>query len=445
MRIFSPSSNRVALASCQDQLSQSQQLLNAIDNTMAIIEFSPQGQILAANPQFLTTMGYQETELIGRHHRMFCLSAFTNSPEYARFWQRLASGESLSDRFQRLNKQGQSVWLEASYIPVKDVQGSVTKVIKLATDITQQVTQEQQQRSILDAINRSMAVIEFNLQGEVLNANKNFLQTMGYQLAEIVGQHHRLFCSEEEHTSTAYRKFWEQLNRGDYISDTFMRLSKNGQAVWLRASYNPLYDAAGKLYGVIKIASDISERVRQVEEESKAAQLAYEISLETDQSAARCTETVQQTVDMVQSIEADLAQVAHLIKALDKQSAEIGSIVQVIQEIAEQTNLLALNAAIEAARAGSQGRGFAVVADEVRNLAQRTSQATIEIKKVVQENQKLAENAVIEMDKSQQKVEQGITLANHAGKVVASIRHEAQRVVQAIGQYTDTVDTSHRH
>lgn len=427
------------LQQCQVQLAASQQVIGVIRQTFAMIEFTAQGEILDANPPFLAVMGYRLEDIRGQNHRMFCSQAQLASPAYAKFWQRLADGESFSDRYMRFAKGGREVWLEASYMPVRDAQGKVVKVIKLATDITERMHIEHQHDSYLQAINRSTAVIEFNLAGEVQEANEIFLSTMGYRLEEIRGVHHRQFCTHEDAASDEYRRFWQRLNQGEFIADRFKRVAKGGRVVWLWATYNPLYDAGGRLYGVIKFATDITHQVEHREAESAAAQLAFDIARETDESAIKGAATVEETVQVVRGIADELAKVAGNIGALGAQSERISSIVQVIRGIAEQTNLLALNAAIEAARAGEQGRGFAVVADEVRNLAARTSQATVEINDVVRLNHDLALQAVSGMDGSKQKAEQGVLLANKAGEVMLEIRDEAQRVVDAIGQFTQAM------
>jgi len=283
-----------------------------------------------------------------------------------------------------------------------------------------------------------MAVIEFNLEGEVVNANQNFLDLMGYRREEVIGQHHRLFCLNEDSHSEGYRQFWARLNKGEFMSDRFRRVTKQGRQVWLRATYNPLYDASGRVYGVVKFASDITAQVERRDSEAAAAQLAHDIAKETDVSADHGTRTVAQTVAVVTDIASELANVAEQIEGLNKQSEQITSIVQVIRSIADQTNLLALNAAIEAARAGEQGRGFAVVADEVRQLASRTSQATQEINGVVQQNQNLARSAVSSMATTRERARQSVDLANQAGEVIREIRSESQRVVEAVAQFSVT-------
>jgi methyl-accepting chemotaxis protein len=429
-----------ALKESNQQLAVQNQILDAINHTMAMIEFTPAGEILKANPLFLQLTGYRSEEVLGKHHSVFCPPEVARSSEYQRFWQRLGGGESFSDRFMRLAKGGCPIWLEASYIPVTDQAGKVTKVIKLATDITRAMNAEQEHKSLLNAINRSMAVIEFTLDGHIVDANENFLKTVGYRLEEVKGKHHRIFCDAETAASNQYQQAWQLLNKGEYLSGRFKRMNCSGQAVWLRATYNPLYDNNGKLYGVVKFASDITNQVERRHAESSAAKLAFDIAAETDESAREGTETVQATVEVVRSIASELEQVSEHINALGNQSERINSIVQVIRGIAEQTNLLALNAAIEAARAGEQGRGFAVVADEVRNLAARTSQATLEINDVVLKNMELAQQAVSGMGESKTKSEQGVQLANQAGEVMLKIRNEAQRVVDAIGQFSNAIE-----
>lgn len=412
--------------------------LSAIRQSMAMIEFDPQGVVLTANPIFLSVVHYSLDEVVGQHHRIFCSRSQTESPEYGKFWQRLRQGERFSSRFSRRTREGSEIWLEATYMPVLNDQGAVIKVIKIASDITRQVQLEQQHSSYLEAINRSMAVIEFSLDGHVLHANQRFQELMGYREDEIAGQHHRIFCRPEDSRSDAYRQFWARLNRGEYIADRFCRVTKQGRQVWLRATYNPLYDANGKIYGFVKFANDITAQVERRDAEASAAQLAHDIAKETDVTANHGTQTVIETVAAVNEIANELTTVAEQIEGLNKQSEQISSIVQVIRSIADQTNLLALNAAIEAARAGEQGRGFAVVADEVRQLASRTSQATQEINNVVQQNNQLTRMAVSSMATTRGRARDSVTLVNQAGEVIQDIRNESQRVVEAVAKLSVT-------
>jgi methyl-accepting chemotaxis protein len=410
--------------------------LAAISRSMAMIEFSPDGIIIDANENFCKTMGYRAEEIRGKHHRIFCEKEFYSSEAYARMWRELGRGEPLSETFLRLDKAGREVWLEASYMPVIGANKHVMSVIKVASDVSAAMHKERQNQSMINAISRSMAMIEFSPDGKIITANENFLNSMHYQLNEVIGQHHSLFCTREETDSPAYKAFWASLNRGEFHSHRFERVDKQGRTVFLEASYNPLFDVKGRLYKVVKFATDITA---QVSVQQSAAKTAHDTSVQTDASAQKGSAVVQQTVQVIEDISSDLSEAARSLDAVNTQSEIIGSIVQTIRGIADQTNLLALNAAIEAARAGEHGRGFAVVADEVRSLAARTSKATLEIVDVVRQNNELARNAVASMQSSLSRTGVGVELANEAGAVILEIQQGARHVVDAISQFNSTL------
>ncbi|MEX5504982.1 PAS domain-containing methyl-accepting chemotaxis protein [Pseudomonas putida] len=433
---FHRKSDLVEIQRTHQALSGTQAKLAAISHSMAMIEFAPDGTILDANERFCQAMGYSADELRGKHHRLFCEPGYAQTAEYQQLWRELGQGKAISGTFERLDKAGREVWLEASYMPVLDEQRQVTSVIKVAADISQRVVQEHESESLLKAIGRSMAVIEFTPQGRVIKANQNFLDTMGYRLDEVVGRHHGLFCLPQERESAEYREFWASLNRGEYHSHRFERINKQGQMVYLEASYNPIFDSKGRLYKVVKFASDIT---RQVSTQQTAADAAHASSMQTDACARKGTEVVQQTVQVIEQISHELNEAARSIDAVSKQSDVIGQIVLTIRGIADQTNLLALNAAIEAARAGDHGRGFAVVADEVRNLAARTSKATLEIVDVVRQNHDLSLLAVASMQSSLTRTGHGVALANEAGTVIMEIQQGSRHVVDAISQISSTL------
>lgn len=239
-------------------LNEKNTVLKALDRVSAVIEFDLDGTILKANDNFLKTMGYSLADIQGQHHRIFVEPELAQSSDYQQFWQRLRQGEFISNRFKRINRNGEVVWLEASYNPLLDSKGNVCKIIKFATDITEQVNKDFDAQAQIEAIYKVMAVIEFDPTGKILQANDNFLKAMGYSLAEIKDKHHKMFALQEVAESAEYVKFWKDLALGKSFSGTYHRLGKGGDDVWLEASYNPIFDANGKVVKVIKYATDIS-------------------------------------------------------------------------------------------------------------------------------------------------------------------------------------------
>ncbi len=412
-------------------------LLDAIERSMAVIEFDLQGTVLRANENFLKTMSYRAEQIEGQPHRMFCTPAFTRSAEYNQLWTQLRNGQFQSGTFERVGGDGQSVWLEASYNPVRDHTGQVIKVVKYAMDVTPRLQAESEANAKLGAIDRAMAVIEFNLDGTIITANANFLQRMGYSLAQIQGKHHRLFCKPDLANSSTYSEFWKRLNQGELFNGQFERIDKNGQTVWLEANYNPVYDASGRLCKVVKFASDITARVQQHAADAASAAQAYHISLNTRDIAEKGADVIQQTASGMREIAADIDGSSQLIAKLGERSQQITAIVNTIRGIADQTNLLALNAAIEAARAGEQGRGFAVVADEVRQLAARTSGSTAEISGMIAMIQEETRQAIDSMEGTRDRAAQGVELANQAGTVILQIREGTGEAVQAVSAFAN--------
>lgn len=426
-----------ALNDLQHTITEQNGLLEAINRSMAVIEFDLNGVVLTANDNFLKTMGYRAEQVIGQPHRLFCTPEFGRSAQYSELWSRLKNGQFQSGTFERINSQGQPIWLEANYNPIKDASGRVVKVVKFAMDVTSKVQQESEANAKLQAIDRAMAVIEFDLDGGILTANQNFLTRMGYTLAELKGKHHRLFCRAELVNSSAYEDFWRRLNQGELFQGQFERVDKRGQSVWLEANYNPVYDAAGRLCKVVKFATDVTARVEQHEHDARSASAAYHISVETRKVAEQGTQVIQQAASEMREIADDIAQSSTLIAQLGERSEQITAIVNTIRAIADQTNLLALNAAIEAARAGDQGRGFAVVADEVRQLAARTSGSTAEISNMIGLIQSETRQAIKSMEGTRGRAAQGVELADQAGSVILQIRDGASEAVQAVSMFAN--------
>jgi methyl-accepting chemotaxis protein len=232
--------------------------LQAISRSMATIEFGLDGIVLDANANFLSALGYTKEEVVGKPHRMFVQAAYAASPEYALFWSRLNAGEAQTAEFRRVGKGGKDVWIQASYNPILNADGKPIKVVKYATDITAQKAANLDRQGQIQAISRSNAVIEFGLDGVVLDVNDNFLNALGYTKSEIVGKHHRMFVDPTYAASPAYAEFWSRLNAGETQAAEFVRIGKGGKQVWIQASYNPIFDADGKPYKVVKFATDIT-------------------------------------------------------------------------------------------------------------------------------------------------------------------------------------------
>lgn len=262
--VFSEMKNIKLINSYSDQL-------NAISASNAMIEFNLDGTIINANENFLQTMGYKLDEIQNKHHRIFCQEDLVKSNEYALFWEKLNQGEFLSETFKRVTKSGKEVYLQATYNPIKDHKGKTYKIIKFATDVTAEKMRTVNYEGQLKAINESNAVIEFNMDGTIISANENFLKTTKYTLKEVKGFHHRMFCEPDYTNSLDYKLFWEKLNRGEFIEESFRRVDKNGKIIHLQATYNPINDLNGKPYKVVKYAIDITQQKKETEATERAA------------------------------------------------------------------------------------------------------------------------------------------------------------------------------
>jgi methyl-accepting chemotaxis protein len=354
----------------------------AIERAQAVIEFNLDGTIITANELFLGAMGYSLAEIKGKHHGMFVAPAERDSAAYREFWASLNRGDFCSGEFKRIGKNNREVWILASYNPILDDAGKPFKVVKFASDVTEQKLNAADFAGQIEAIGKSQAVIEFGMDGVILNANDNFLKTLGYALAEIKGKHHSLFVPPQARDSAGYREFWAALKRGEFQSGEYERLGKGGRQVWIQASYNPIRDLNGKPYKIVKFAADTtvqvvtrmkSERVRGMMEQVAAG--AEQLNASVQQIADAMAKSKDTAATAVERVDVADQQAQRLSSA----AGSMSSIVELIADITGQINLLALNATIESARAGEAGRGFAVVAAEVKNLANQAQQATDKI------------------------------------------------------------------
>ncbi|UFZ03842.1 PAS domain-containing methyl-accepting chemotaxis protein [Bradyrhizobium ontarionense] len=354
----------------------------AIGRSQAVIEFNLDGTIITANDHFLNALGYSLPEIQGKKHSMFVAPAERDSAAYREFWAALNRGEYQAAEYKRIGKGGKEVWIQASYNPVFDQNGKPFKVVKFATDVTAQKLKNADLAGQIQAIGKSQAVIEFGLDGTIIDANDNFLHALGYTLSEVKGRHHSMFVDASERDSQAYRDFWAALNRGEYQAAEYKRIGKGGREVWIQASYNPILDLNGKPFKVVKYATDVTkqvlvrmgnERVRGMMESVAAGAEELNASVrEISEAMTKSRETAMGAADRVASADSQA-------KRLSDATQAMSGIVELIGNITGQINLLALNATIESARAGDAGRGFAVVASEVKNLANQAKAATDKI------------------------------------------------------------------
>lgn len=415
----------------QQTVSSSENQLSAFKNHLAMIEFTPEGVILDANELFLKVVGYTPAQVVGQHHSMFCEKSYVASNEYREFWQLLAAGKAQSRRFARVTSTGDTVWLEATYFPVLD-DNQVVKIIKIASDVTHMTQEALEHEAIIEALDRSQAIIEFTPEGYVLSANKNFLDCVDYDPDEVVGKHHRMFCKDSFYRQNS--DFWASLQKGAIKNGTFERVGRQGQPIWLEATYNPVYDINGKVTKVIKFATDVTATHQQQIAIREASAEAYNAFEEADKEWRVCGEILSASVAVSEEVSHQVSLASKMIEELSNHSKKIEEIIKIIRGISEQTNLLALNAAIESARAGEHGRGFAVVADEVRKLSQRTHESTHDIEQVTSENVSLVNDAMALLTQSQSEVNKGFESTQMALDKFQLIRDISEGVTQSIAK-----------
>lgn len=407
-----------------------EQRATAINKNVALIEFTPDGIVRTANDLFLKTVGYSLSEVQGQHHKIFCEEEYVRSSAYQNFWKALSEGKPQSGSFRRVKKDGSHLMLEATYFPIYDDSNTLTGYFKIATDVTSTYAEMSRQKALENALDKSMAIIEFDPDGTIVAANQNFLKAVKYSLKDVLGRHHRIFCYDRFYQDNP--RFWQDLQKGRYFSGQFERKTSTGESIWIEATYNPVLDETGRVVRVIKFATDITARVKQNHAVLEVAQLSSSTAEETSQIADHGAKLLSTSVNMSEHILEKVEQATASIHALNEQSLNIEKMVSTISGIADQTNLLALNAAIEAARAGEQGRGFAVVADEVRQLASRTSQSTSEINNVVIQNRKLTKAATEQMSNVKESAIASNGQIIEVSSVMREIKEGAENVSKSV-------------
>lgn len=437
----------------------------ALNRSQAVIEFNLDGTVITANDNFLKALGYRLDDIRGKHHGMFVDPDFRGSNEYREFWAQLGQGQFQAGEFKRIAKDGRAIWIQASYNPLLGKQGKPYRIVKFAADITAQKTRAADHERQINAIHKSQAIIEFNLDGTIIVANENFLKTVGYSLGEIRDKHHSMFVSPALRESADYRLFWDNLRSGEYQTGEFERVGQGGRRIWLQASYNPIVDAEGKLQKIVKVASDITAQVERRLQRAEVQKLIdidlgaiTEAVTSTNSQASAAAAASTQTSSNMQAVASGAEELAASVGEISRQASDalaistkaveqanqtntivsglaqaaqkIGDVVKLINSIADQTNLLALNATIEAARAGEAGRGFAVVASEVKSLATQTSKATEEISAQIAEVQESTTSAVNVIEA----ITTTISRINEISAAIAASVEEQSAVTQNISE-----------
>jgi methyl-accepting chemotaxis protein len=361
----------------------------AINRAQAVIEFDMSGQVLEVNENFARTMGYSREEVVGRHHSLFVEPGYAASAEYRAFWDKLNRGQHEIGNYKRLANGGREVWIQASYNPIPDATGKPFKVVKYATDVTEQMVRNADHAGQLEAISRAQAVIEFDMDGTVRKINENFARFTGYSAVEVIGKHHSMFMDPADAARHEYREFWAKLNRGEADVATYRRLVKGGREVWIQASYNPIPDANGKPFKVVKYASDVTAAMQA----QRALQLA-----------------VKQTQDAVRSAtEGDLTQRI----PLDGKTGELEALCHGVNSLLDST--MELVKRVKTATA------------EVQTGAQEISRGNTNLSQRTEEQASSLEETASSMEEMTSTVKQTADNAGQANQLAMAARQQAER------------------
>ncbi|MFO1148008.1 MAG: methyl-accepting chemotaxis protein [Alsobacter sp.] len=388
-------------------------VLAAIDRSLAVIEFAPDGTVITANPNFLAAMGYTLAEIAQKPHSLFVDPAEARGAEYRAFWDTLRRGEFVRGQFRRIRKDGAPIWLEATYNPVLDNSGKVYKVIKFASDVTERANRLAEMTGQIQAINASQAVIQFGLDGTIIDANENFLKTMGYSLAEVKGKHHSIFVDPGERDAPAYKAFWEKLRSGQFDAAQYRRLGKGGREVWIQASYNPILDAEGKPYKVVKFATDVTEQVKAMRIEEIVRQITAVVN------AARAKDLTVR-VNAEEDASREVKQLSEGVNAL------IATLVEVVETVSSASS----EAEAASAEITQGSSNLATRTEQQASALEETAATTEELAASVKSSAQSSRNAVAFADEARQVAQEG-------GKIVGNAVDAMTRIEQASAKITE--------
>ena len=392
---------------------------DALERSMAVIEFEPDGTIIRANQNFLDAVGYAEAEVVGQHHRIFVGTTDAATPEYAKFWDTLARGEFFSGEYRRKHKDGSDLWIEATYNPIKDATGKVYRVVKYAADITERKVQAALAQSQMASVNKSMAVIEFNLDGTILSANENFCACTGYSESEIVGQKHRMFVDEAYGHSDEYRQFWVDLKAGNHFSGEFPRVGKGGREIWIQGSYNPVKDHLGRIVRVVKFALDVTEQKR----------LQLNVESLVDHVSSALSKIAQGNLDAKVTERFD-GRLGRMVDDLNATVDKLVSVTNTIRDSAESVGQAARE--IASGNLNLQDR-----TEQLGSALMETSASMEEMTESVGANAANASDANDQAQEASRRAQAGLSVAQRAMSAMSEISESSVRVNQIINVIDD--------